>query len=330
MNTKHAKSPCCRGEIIKYGRRRRQCVVCQTTWRIRKQKQGRKKKRYSCRLLEKYLDHKIPVISKLAELRSTSRRILDKRLIQELSVFVRKTPWPKVPQDRDLVAIADAMIKKIDGKTHSIYFILLRPVDSNKAIITRPLIAEGKESSPLWKKAFGRLPRKALSSIKAIVCDGHLGLRRAARSNGWIIQRCHFHLLASLQGRRSRSKYSLHQKMGKFIYQTALAVLNTKDEKIIVKRLDRFKKIIPTVSSPRFKWMLAGFIRDHRDYRSYLKYPELNLPKTSNVAEAVISMVRDLCYKARGFRTKKSLRIRISALVKYKKTVVCNGHLPTK
>jgi len=330
MSTKHAKSPCCRGKIIKYGRRRRQCTACGKTWRLRPKKQGRKKKRYSSKLLEKYLDRQIPSIQVLSKLRVTSQSKLSARLRQELLEYVRKTPWPKAPQGKELIAIADAMIQMINGKTHAIYFILLREIDSNRAVITKPFIMAGTESSPGWKKAFGKLPKKIFTSIKAIVCDGHLGFYCLAKANNWVIQRCHFHLLSSLQGRRSKSKYSQHRKTGSLIYQAASSIINTRNKRTISCELNKFRKIIPTVSSPRFKSMLSGFIRDHRDYQSYLKHPELKLPRTSNAAESVISTVRNLCYRARGFRTKKSFKLWIYALAKHRKQIVCNGHLPTK
>ena len=87
--------------------------------------------------------------------------------------------------------------------------------------------------------------------------------------------------------------------------------------------------IMDETSSRVLRSVLSGFLTHYRDYRTYLVYPELYLPRTSNTAESLIGMIRSLCYRARGFRTIHALRAWIEALIKHRRTVRCNGvHQP--
>src|SRR3989344_2520590 len=78
-------------------------------------------------------------------------------------------------------------------------------------------------------------------------------------------------------------------------------------------------------TSPEIRKVLSGFVSQYLDYRSYLKYPDLHLPTTNNTAESLASMIADLKRRMRGFPTFRSFERWIVALLKYKKTIACNG-----
>jgi len=243
---------------------------------------------------------------------------------------VHSAPWSAIPLHEPLIAIADAMIITIDHYTVAFYFILVRPVTSNQAVILPPYRKLGSESWQGWQEAFALLAPDIKSSIRALVSDGHTGLLSVARHYQWIIQRCNFHIIAKIQGRRSRWGRSRHQEVGTELYQLLRIVLMSGDEHAIQNALQELRTIGLTTGSTQLKTYLSGFIKHYQEYRSYLTYPELWLPRTSNAAEALIGSIRKLCNRAHGFRTIHSLTIWIHALLKHKQTATCNGFLPTE
>ena len=116
---------------------------------------------------------------------------------------------------------------------YTFYFILLRALKDNKAIITKLYVKQGSESWLGWQETFSQLPRPVLGSILALVSDGNAGLISAAKQNHWLIQRRHFHLIARIQGRRSRWIRSKRRELGQRLYFLAREVLTNPDEKLI-------------------------------------------------------------------------------------------------
>lgn len=330
MKNKHAKSPCCQERIIHFGNRRRQCVKCRKTWRIRKKKIGRKSKRVSITFVKEYLDRKIPPLYKLAQNKvCSSKDKLQRRLKRSLERFVSRTPWPRIDCNSSLIAVADAMTIRIQDASYSFYFILLRAIHSNKAIITKPFMHKGTESWFGWHTAFASLSPEIARKIQALVSDGHLGLLSVAKTNNWIIQRCNFHIIAKIQGRRSRWSRSRNKEEGESLYQLVHCVLTNRSNTEIQTALQELKDIIYTTKSTQLRRYLSGFVKNYSEYRSYLAYPSLNLPRTSNSAEVMVKYVRSLCNRAHGFRTIDSLALWVKGLVKHKKTITCNGfHQP--
>jgi len=273
----------------------------------------------------RYLEHQTPSLCGLAKRHDLSEAIFKYRLKKSRQKFVSKTPWPILPQSQPLIAIADAMVQYTKKGWHTFYFVLLRPVRGDRAIITKPCIKKGTETYLGWSEALDQLPEKVRLSIVALVCDGHNGLVNCAHRYGWLIQRCHFHLIARLQSRRSKWRTGRHQKEGKKIYRLVNRVLTTKKEKAILKAINELEEIGWLSSSPEISKTLSGFVKHYEDYRTYLKYPELNLPRTSNTAESFIGCIQKLCQRARGFASFDSLKRWIEALIRYKKFIGCNG-----
>lgn len=325
MKKLHEKSPCCRGRIIKFGKRRKQCVACKKTWRAYRRKRGRKKKREPISFLLKYLSHEIPSLHALAKSRRQSEDTLNRRLNRSLEHFLKTSQWPALPQGETLVAIADSMLHTLQDQVYTIYFILLKKPGAEKAIITQPLIRAGPEVPEGWYAAFQRLPKTALYQIKALVCDGHTGLTSIAKRQLWIIQRCHFHLICRLQNYRSKYTLSRHGKVGQEIYRLVKKIIDSPEETNLAVWLSELESWGRLLNSRGLKAVISGFIRYYRDYRSYLDYPNLHLPKTTNAVESLISTVRNLCHRARGFRTLSSLTRWIAALLKNKRQMICNA-----
>src|SRR3990167_234635 len=152
MKKLHEKSPCCHGRIIKFGNRRRQCVVCRKTWRVYQKKKGRKKKRESSKLIVRYLNHEIPSFYGMSRSKRTSKDTFKRRIRKSQLLFLKKTHWPILPTEKPLIVVADAMVQIINHQIHTIYFILLRKPQEDKAIILKPLIRKGPEVAQGWYK----------------------------------------------------------------------------------------------------------------------------------------------------------------------------------
>lgn len=325
MKNLRAKSPCCRKGVIRFGSRRRQCVLCRSTWRIRQKKSGRKSKRESENLVKEYLQNIISSSSGLAKAKGISKDRILARLKRSRELFLRKTPWPKIPEQGDLIAVADAMVLRIEKRWHTIYFIVLRPINDIDAVILPPHLGNNTESIQGWREAFDKLPKTVFVRIKAIVCDGHRGLTLASLKNFWILQRCHFHLIARIQSRRSKWKSSRHYDEGRRIYELVREILSVKDKSGIQRLLDELKELCFFTSSNELKSVIRGFLMHSDNYRSYINYPELNLPATNNAAESLIGMVQELRHRAKGFRTIFSFLRWTETLIKFKKTIKCRA-----
>ena len=237
------------------------------------------------------------------------------------------TSWPKIPQG-DLIAIADALIEFIGGIECTVYLILLRPLNSNKAVIAPSLITINNSENLLgWRNTFSQIPFEAKQRIKALVCDGRAAFMPISKENGWALQRCHFHLLARIAHNRSITQFTRTNAQGKYIQNLARIIINSKNENNVNQALEELKNITKNITSRSFKTVLSGLIRNYLDYRTYLRHPEFNLPTTSNSAEHLVGIIRDLQYRARGFNSIKSLTLWIEVLLKFTKTVTCNGKI---
>jgi len=326
MTTIHSKSPCCQGKIYHFGQRRRQCSICQKTWRIRQKKRGKKIGRITDRLVLRYLsnggfnleEHALKFKMTVPQLRYRIRKSLDK--------FIKKSCWPKIPKRGKLILIVDGLEEKICDRVYTTYIVLVRPVNKNQAIILEPLTCCGRENKNDWNKTFYVLPDNVKARVVALVGDGKPCFRGISRRYGWLLQRCHFHLLAELYKRISYKRKSRHfetiNEMLKIIYR----IIASKDDQKVKKLLKVLKCFQKNYQLPvRIrKDFISGFCTNVDYYRTYLKHPKLNLPTTTNSCENVNSFIRKLLDKAHGFRTYESYSKWIKALLLFRRTVTCN------
>lgn len=310
---------------MRWGKRRRRCGRCKVTWSMWKRRRGRKRKRTRTALIHQYVQREMPPLSIAAQQRAQSEDQLQRALKQSVDHFLLLTPWPAIDTRVPLIAVADAVMVHVEKRIYTFYLVLIRSVDGDHAVITKPYIQEGKESWHGWHHTFHALPQEVHRSIVALVCDGHRGLYSVARRNKWHIQFCIFHILAKIQGRRSRWAYSRHQGEGVQLYQLLKTVLTNTAEREVSRALAELAEVRAKTQSSQLKRYLSGFEKSYRLYRTYLIHPELHLPRTSNSAETLIRMIRTLLSRAHGFRTKNSLIHWIEALLKSRKTITCNG-----
>lgn len=329
MSPLQVKSPCCQSPIRHFGSRRRQCCVCFRTWRIRLKKRGRKLRRLSSKTLLNYLENRGgPLISQSGR-RRLSAPALQARVRRQLVDFNSSASWPVIPGGK-IIAIADALLQTSGNSVWTVYFILLRSVTGSSAVIVPPLKHLGKEGVLGWSKAFDRVPPSAKPRITALVCDGGRGLALLAHQEGWWLQRCHFHLRRSIANYLRSGPLSKRPQLAEEVNrQVNIILLNSNPGRLRVALRD-LRHLLPRIRSPHLRRVLFGFLRYYRDYRTYLEYPELHLPTTSNSAESLIGCLRDLQRRARGFRTIDSFYRWILAACRHRKTIICNGEKEKK
>lgn len=325
MNTKHAKSPCCRGLIRRYGRRRRQCLSCQRTWRIRTKKRGRKSKRTNPNPALRYLRGETPSLAAMARRQGISVAGLERRLSKSRDHFLEHTPWSNPHGRGAFILVADAFVSCIGKRWYTTHLMLVRSCASSKAVIVPPVIRQGGETQPGWRAALSTLPPETHNRIVALICDGHRGLVNYAKWEGWIIQRCHFHLLAAVQGRRSRWSRSRHQEEGQQLYELVKTIITTPEGTDLLPLLTRLEDLGWETRSPQLKKVVSGFVNCVEDYRSYLRHPQLHLPRTTGAIESLIGTLKELRHRARGFSTIQSFTAWMQAALKLKSKVTCNG-----
>lgn len=328
MKTLHVKSACCQSLVQRFGNRRRRCVACHRTWRIRAKKRGRKRTRPNLLLVESYFAKFIPSLRAYARRQRSSKDRVQVALRRSLEFYVRKhhMQWTGlIPASGELILIADAIWYRIRGVKYTIYIMLVRSVDSSLATISPPVLVCDHESLIGWETAAVSLPISIRSRIIGLVCDGGLGLVALAHHYRWLLQRCHFHLMASVQNylstgpRGSRPVYA--QKLCALVQE----LLITEDMRRLQSILRELRIAQAITRSRGIHRVLGGLLRDYKDYRTYLKYPHLHLPTTSNAAESCIQSLRDLMYRCRGFRTAEALMLWLTAFICYKKTIRCRG-----
>ena len=328
MKQLHEKSPCCRGIIRRFGKRRRQCSVCKKTWRVWRKKRGRKRARPASAPITAYFSHRSRTVRASADDRSKSKSRVQRRLARSLAAFVaiQHNAWRAlIPKHEELLLVADAIWHRIRKEKYTIYVMLLRPKYGNNAVILPPQLIIGHEDAAGWQQALQTIPPALRMRIGALVCDGGTGVISLAHRNGWLLQRCHFHLLSAVQNYLTTGPRSKNRPFAQEIMREVQKALTTSTEEAARDPLAHLAVIRATTRSRGVRRVLGGFLLHWREYRTYLARPEWLLPTTSNTAESFIQCVRDLMYRCRGFRTKEKCIMWITALAAHKKTIRCNG-----
>lgn len=319
MKKIHEKlSPCCRAKIYKFGGKRRQCSACKKTWTLWAKRRGAKPSRPNRKLLEKVLIEKRSLLSPGMTKGPLAKSTLSARLNKAILSCLRK------PTDAlacgPAILVIDALWFQFKGVRWTLYLGAVRNVGSNRAEIIDPKLVCGRECYLGWKSFIDGLSGGMKIRIKAVVADGFRGIDRIAKSQNWVLQRCHFHLIAQLQVNRGRWKKMWDTPTREEIYQTAVKLLVAQESRQILE--DRLMSLIKKPNCPRrLKMISTELLRHLHQFRSHLLYPELKLPATTNSIESLNKMIRLRC---KQISTPESLLLRVKAFIKIKRTITCN------
>src|SRR5262245_21921898 len=303
MHSSHAKSPCCRAKIHRFGSRRRQCSYCKRTWSIRRKKRGRKRWRSAPGLLETVLVQG-RTLKSLAAHHGLTRQAMShrfRRALHQLGSQPRALRLPVGP----LVLLLDGVYFRFRGKDWVLYLMAVRPCHQNRAVFLDPLLLPGRENLRGWSQAITTMPAHIRRRIRASVSDEVAGIIRLGREQGWIVQLCHFHLISRLQNCRGRRNRRLAGRvLREALYQLTRQALDLPDGphlETVFRELRDLER--QAVGLRVIRMIVREFLRRSDHFRAYRKYPELHLPTTTGSVEAMGRRVRDLMRQARSLRS---------------------------
>lgn len=326
MNNLHMKTSCCLAPVRRYGKRRKQCIRCKKTWRVRRKKRGRKARRIHSNLVIAYLARRVSTVRMLSQQRKEGKSSSQRALANSLLHYIRanSASWQNlVPAQGELIIVADAIWYYIHGKKYTIYVFLLRARTGNEATIWLPYLASGHEDITGWRAALATIPPNIQTRIGAIVSDGGTGIVNLACRNKWLLQRCHFHLLMAVQNYLTTGPRSRQRPFALEVMRLVKTVINDTDIGMAQSALRALDIVRRETKSRGLRRTLNGLMLHWREYRTYAEHPQWQLPTTSNAAESCIQCIRDLLYRCRGFRSQEQLIRWLAAFTIYKKTICC-------
>jgi len=322
MTPRHAKSSCCGALVRRRGGRRRQCTSCERTWSIRKKKYGRKRIRHTQALLHRILVDGHTLSYEAQNFHGLKTVSIAARFAQALRAYVAAPP-PPLPKG-SYALVVDGVYFKFKRKEWVLYLMAVKPARSHRMYCLDPALIRGRERLEEWYEAIDTIPTETRKWIKALVSDGLRGFQQLAASNGWVHQRCHFHLLASLVRGKGKRRYLTRGSGVRDKILTAVRILlaNESVERRGCAR-QALRRHINNPACPSYvrKHVLEFFERE-QDFRSYLTYPHLHLPTTTSAMESTGRLVRKA---TRTARTPESLRLRAVSFLRLKQYMACNG-----
>lgn len=250
------------------------------------------------------------------------------RFRQALRRFVARPSPQRIPRG-PLVLLVDGLWFEFDAVPWVLYLMALKPCRGNVATFLDPLLLPKKEGASRWRQALATLPPEVACRIRALVADNLPGIRRIARQRGWVLQLCHFHLLLKLQALRRGVRYTLRGgAVREEIHQLVRSVLQLPEGRRLsrsVKRLTRLSR--GDCGSPAVQTIIIReFLGLLPLYRSYLAHPDLGLPQTTNAIESMCRLLREMFRSSRAGSNPKSVLLWATALIRLRRTVICNGY----
>jgi hypothetical protein len=249
------------------------------------------------------------------------------RFRQALHRFVARPSSQKIPRG-PLVLLADGLWFQFDGRPWVLYLTALKSCRRNSAVFLDPLLFPGKEGATGWRHAVSAIPPGPLHRIQALVADNLPGMRRLAHAHGGVLQLCHFHVLLKLQVRQRGVRYALRGgSVRDEIDQLIRRALYLAEG----PRLQRYLACLRRLShsdcgTARIQMAVREFLQGFHFYRSYLTYPELGLPHTTNAVESMGRILREMLRSSRAGSNPGSLLLWATALTRLRPTMTCNGH----
>mgnify|MGYP001610592974 CR=1 FL=1 len=321
---------CSHPVVHHHGVRRRRCSSCGKSWTLWKHRRGRKPRPRRLRLLARTFQQGLTVTQQALG-RGRKRTTTTARHDQLLRAL-EEQPWsPAIPSGR-LILIIDGLWFWFESKRWTLYVMAVRSIHNDHAVFLRPILKPGRESQELWQEVIGAIPHSVRNRISALISDSLRGMEAISRQEVWVFQRCHFHLFSRLYVYLGRNKKRLRWRLGRErSYQAVRQLVATIDQHqtgLLIRSINRYARhpLCPRV----YRSLLQETLRRMDEYRTYLQYPDLNLPTTTNVIESLNSRIRAVCSRSRGFRTPQALQRWVTSYIRFNPTSKCRAKKPTE
>jgi len=328
MNKMQVKSPCCSASVRRYGGRRRQCTHCLKTWRMRIKKRGRPTMRASIHMAQGLLETGA-TIKQRARSSGSTERSYQRRVQRSLAQMRTQDLYDQVPPNTDLTLLIDGIWTRSEKQRAVIYLAAVKPLNESVAYLLPPQVYLGTETAPKWRQVIQSLPDDTQNHVRALVCDGITGMTSYAHKRGWVVQRCQFHFIKSIErfkGGKNRFVPEKELRYESYLLMRQALVVPQKQESAL------FQKIKERATLERCpKWIrkhAEELMRARNEFRAHLNHPELQLPRTTGCMESTCAIVRTRLRQAHGFKTINSLCRWVTGLICIKKTVTCNSYQP--
>lgn len=323
MPTQHPLSPCCRAFSRRHGDRRRQCTKCEKTWRIFIHKRGRNPKRRNPGLVKRVVFDQKSLSGETCHFPELKAKAITKRFERSLKATVAKPrKYPRF--SGRYILLADGIWYSFDDEDWVLFIFVLKPRRRNYGYLFDPVLLKGKESFDNWTDAIDTIPSEVRKRIFAFVSDNFRCSRTVANRYGWLHQLCHAHLILDLQKRRGGYKNFKNRSIREGIYQFICRLLVTRDQ----REGRACRRIIETLAEhhdcpKKLRMMANEFLRKLADYRTYATHPTLTIPRTNNVSESLVNLVRKRTGK---LNRPEAVRQWATAFIRMKRRINCNGH----
>jgi len=264
----------------------------------------------------------------LARSRHCSTETIRRRCRLACEHLVQTTILPTLPPawDQPLAIIVDGLQCRFDNEPWVFYNMAVKPAGISIGFFLEPVLIPGREEYRHWCQALATIPDWIRERVRALVSDGLPGFKRIAATNGWVLQRCHRHLDVFLWG--CSSPYRKHRlsggKLREVIIKAVREIRTTPDR----RRVDELREVLLDCSrQPELAVRVRGIVRrllhDLVLFRTYLDYPELTLPTTTNAVESRNSLLRNIL---RCVNNPSAALLRVRAYTRQHPTITCNGH----
>lgn len=315
----HAKCGCQNPIIQRHGRRRRRCACCGCTWSIRKKRPGPKPGRTSPLLAERVIVDGL-TFKQLGRALAISPQAVGRRF----RVALRSLASAPLPPGGDLALLVDGLWFAFRRRYWVYYDMAVKPIMSETAYFLAPVLLPGVEHCRMWREALSTISADVSRRIQALVSDGFRGSRLLAEENGWLHQRCHFHLLSTLRSLLGRRPSYGGKAIRTGIDRIAREMLVTTEQQRLATLSAELKALAGTPGCPaRLRGVARQFLREGDSFRTYLLHPELRLPTTISALESRHSLIRNLAGRVNN---PAALRLWLHALNCLRPTSICNGH----
>lgn len=315
MSHDTTNSDCRHARVYGHGPRRRRCADCGDAWTVRAKRRGPKPRKHRTATIERTFTERKTLTERAAG-SNVGTDAWRKRHGLALRSFLDR-PWPHRAPRGDLILVLDALWHVVDEDPWTTYLLGVRSVDGEDLIFLRPILKPDHESQEQWREVMSAIPERTRQRIHAMVADSFAGVEAIAEEHGWVLQRCHFHLLGRLATLCGNRKRALAWWEGRQRTQVLIRrVISDTD----VPRVQRARyELIHLANDPRcpvrIRRIIRSTIRWLHDFRAWHEHPDLHLPTTTNAMENMNGRIRSLLNRSRGFRTPETLARWITAYV---------------
>lgn len=323
METRHGEIGCLHPVVHGHGKRRRRCARCGATWTIWKKRRGRKPRKRRLTSVAHIMRQQQSLTARARRAHRTVAALSQRYAVTLTSL--NRMPWPVCIPSGPLLLVIDALWFRFQGMRWTAYLMAVRSVHGEDAVFLRPVLRQEWESAEGWGRCISDIPCTIRTRIQALISDSIRGIEHIAADHGWVLQRCHFHLMARLHVFLGSIKRRIRWRNGRRKAYAAVQDIVATIDPLITKRVaERMRRYAahPLCPTP-YRYRLRETLRHLDEYRSYLLYPDLNLPSTTNVMESMNSRIRGFLGRARGYRTPEALERWLMMFVRLHHTMKC-------